>query len=129
MNIHRLAIQPSDRLSAQLARYLVVGLVAFCVDFALLVLLAEWFQMDYLVAAAFGFLAGLVTNYWLSVAWVFQHRNIANRQAEFSIFATIGVAAPANARAGIRPGSLAGDRADARGSGRRHRLPPMAGPL
>jgi putative flippase GtrA len=80
-----------DGLS-QLVRYGVVAAVALAVDFGSLVALTEGAGLHYLVAAALGFLAGLVTNYLLSVHWVFARRRLADRRAEFAVFAGVGVA-------------------------------------
>jgi len=82
----------AQTLQMQLLRCLVVGGAAFAVDFATLVLLAEWGCWDHLTAAAAGFLAGLIVNYYLSVTWVFHQRSLTNRQSEFLIFSAVGIA-------------------------------------
>ena len=90
-HLHRLVLGTTQNASLQLARYAVVGFIAFLVDFALLIGCAEVLGWDYFTSAAIGFLAGLVINYRLSVMWVFSHRNLANRQAEFLLFAAVGI--------------------------------------
>ena len=72
-------------------RYLVVGGVAFVVDFSALVFLTELAGFDYLVAAVAAFACGLVTNYLLSVRWVFTARSVNQPWIEFIIFLVIGV--------------------------------------
>lgn len=67
-------------------RYTVVGFVAFVVDVSLLVLLTEFAGIHYLISAALSFICGLVTNYGLSITWVFDHRSVENRWIEFGIF-------------------------------------------
>lgn len=75
----------------QFARYLVVGGVAFVVDFGSLYLLTEFAGLHYLISAAVAFLFGLATNYWLSLRWVFDRRTMDNVAMELSVFTAIGV--------------------------------------
>jgi putative flippase GtrA len=74
-----------------MVRYGVTGFAAFLVDFSLLVALTEKAGIHYLIAAVFGFLGGLITNYLLSIYWVFSNRTLADKRAEFTIFALVGV--------------------------------------
>jgi putative flippase GtrA len=75
----------------QFGRYLIVGGVAFLVDFTFLYLLTEAAGLHYLISAAVAFLLGLVTNYALSRVWVFNRRTVENVALEFFIFAVIGI--------------------------------------
>ena len=75
----------------QLFRYGFVGGAAFLVDYGVLVLLTEVFGMHYLLSATISFILGLITNYLLSVVWVFNNRTLGNRWAEFAVFAIIDV--------------------------------------
>lgn len=86
-----LFLRRSNSILVQAARYGVVGLVAFLVDFGLLVLLTEVAGMHYLLAAVWGFLGGLITNYVLSIRWVFSNRVLGDKRAEFTVFALVGV--------------------------------------
>lgn len=79
-------------ISGDLIRYGVVGLVAFGADFATLYLFKTYLDFHYLIAAAFGFLVGLLINYSLSIKWVFSYRKIKNAKLELLIFVFIGVA-------------------------------------
>ena len=76
----------------QLFRYTLVGGLAFLVDYGTLVLLKEIAGMHYLGAAAIAFTLGVVINYYLSIKWVFDKRTMQSPQAEFVIFAILGVA-------------------------------------
>lgn len=78
-------------LVRQFAQYVVVGGLAFCIDFATLFLLAKYSGFHYLVAATAGFLLGLLANYLLCIAWIFDQRTLDNRSHEFVIFAAIGI--------------------------------------
>jgi putative flippase GtrA len=78
-------------LYGQALRYLLVGGVAFIVDFSALVFLAEFAGFSPLVAAAIAFIFGMVTNYLLSVRWVFVSRSVNQPLVEFVVFVLIGL--------------------------------------
>jgi putative flippase GtrA len=78
-------------LLVQMARYLVVGGLAFVADFGSLVLLTSLCGWYYLYSAAAAFLLGLAINYALSVTWVFKVRAVKNAHAEFLLFGLIGL--------------------------------------
>jgi putative flippase GtrA len=82
----------SDHVAAQMLRYLVVGGVAFAVDFSVLVFCTSLLGVAYLISAAIAFCCGLAVNYVLSITWVFGSRSLADKKTEFTIFAIIGVA-------------------------------------
>lgn len=73
-------------------RYVAAGLVALGVDFGIYVGLIRLAGVHYLVAAPLGFAFGLATVYLLSIRWVFGYRRLADRRAEFALFAMIGLA-------------------------------------
>lgn len=75
----------------QLFRYTFVGGFAFLIDFGLLILLTEYFQVYYLLSAGIAFVFGLIVNYYLSVNWVFNNRVMENRVFEFLVFMVIGI--------------------------------------
>ncbi len=75
----------------QFARYLAVGGVAFAVDFSFLYGLTEFGRYSYLTSAAIAFLLGLIVNYWLSRAWVFDRRAVSNTGLEFVLFSLVGI--------------------------------------
>lgn len=81
----------TDSTLVQLIRYTFVGGIAFLVDFGTLYALTEGAGLHYLVSAALSFGLGLLTNYGLSVAWVFQRRRLRSRWAEFGVFGLIGL--------------------------------------
>lgn len=78
-------------ISKQLFRYLSAAIVGYIFDFGTLILLHEIFNIHYLVAAASGFVVGLVVVYFLSTMYVFGESKIKSKQKEFSIFAVIGL--------------------------------------
>jgi putative flippase GtrA len=75
----------------QFFRYGLVGCLAFAVDFAALAFLVRIGGAHYLTAAALAFVLGLVTNYTISVLWVFDKRSLKSPVVEFGIFALLGV--------------------------------------
>ena len=70
-------------------RYLLVGGLAFLVDWGVLTLGVS-FGMDYRVATALGFVFGLITNYLLCIAWVWRGTQ-ARTLRDIVIFTLIGV--------------------------------------
>lgn len=82
---------PVRRAIAQFFRYMVVGGIAFIVDFGVFYLLLSVAGLHYLVAATLAYLAGLFANYQLAIAWVFDNRRISHRGYEFVAFALIGL--------------------------------------
>lgn len=82
-----------DRASTtgQFTRYLVVGGLAFAIDFGTLYALTEFAHLRYLTSAAIAFVLGLITNYTLSRVWVFQRRTLSSTSLEFAAFTAIGL--------------------------------------
>ena len=73
-------------------RYFAASALALTIDFSTYVGLIRLGQVHYLAAAPIGFALGLATVYALSVRWVFRIRRLADRRAEFALFALIGLA-------------------------------------
>jgi putative flippase GtrA len=74
------------------ARYFGASAVALVLDFGVYASLIRFADVHYLIAAPIGFALGLATVYLLSIRWVFKQRRVANRRAEFTLFAGIGLA-------------------------------------
>jgi putative flippase GtrA len=89
--MYNLLINKSANVTVQLIRYTIVGGFAFLIDFSLLYLLAKCVGLHYIVSASISFIAGLLTNYFISVKWVFTASKIKNRKLEFLFFALIGI--------------------------------------
>lgn len=88
----RIFREKTDNTLFQLIRYTFVGGFAFIVDFGTLFLLTEYLNLHYLVSAAIAFILGLVTNYFLSIGWVFTRHSVSDKRIEFIVFALIGLA-------------------------------------
>lgn len=80
-----------DDTLIQFFRYILVGGLAFIVDFSSLFVLTDILGIYYLVSAAIAFILGLIANYVLSISWVFNKRALGNVWSEFTIFAVIGM--------------------------------------
>ncbi len=94
MDNNRSRMLTQDRLRRNLAeffRYFVVGGVAAVADIGTLYLLHERLNVHYVPANVISFTVGLTVNYMLCVAWVFRHRTVDNRAAEFLIFGGVGI--------------------------------------
>ncbi len=89
--LNTLMVEKTDNLFIQLFRYFMVSGLSLVVDFATLLFFTEFLGLYYLVSATLSYSLGLVLNYFISVAWVFNTRKISNRSAEFAIFAIIGI--------------------------------------
>jgi len=83
----------SNNIILQAIKYLFVGGAAFLVDFSVLFLLRliPFIDKYYLIANSAGVLCGLITNYLLSILWVFPHRTLKSKWLEFLIFSIIGI--------------------------------------
>ena len=81
----------SDNTFVQLFRYVLVGGLAFVIDYGSLFVLTESFGVNYLLSAAIAFILGLLVNYLLSTIWVFADSRLNNKMAEFTVFAVIGL--------------------------------------
>lgn len=76
---------------AQLMKFGVVGVIAFVIDYGLLIFLTEVFGIDYLVSATISFIVSVVFNYVASMRYVFSHRAGMSRRREFIIFVVLSV--------------------------------------
>ena len=74
----------------QFFRYAIVGGIATGVDFGTYVLFTDVFSVYYLISNVIAFCTGLVTNYFLSVIWVFPVKLMKNKFLEFLVYGSIG---------------------------------------
>ena len=91
MTLKSLLLDKSNQIHIQLLRYGFVGGCAYAVDFGSLYVFTEYLGIHYLISAALAFILGLITNYLLSIAWVFHTRSVTDQKKEFAIFALIGI--------------------------------------
>ncbi len=79
------------KLIAQLMKFGVVGVIAFCIDYGLLALLTEVLGVNYLVSATVSFTVSVIFNYLASMRYVFTHKEDMSRRREFIIFVVLSV--------------------------------------
>lgn len=80
------------RVIADLVKYGFASVAALALDFVMLIALYKGLGVNYLVAAAGGFLSGLALVYALSVRFVFRNRRARGARAELLGFLITGVA-------------------------------------
>ena len=74
------------KLAAQFAKFGVVGVIAFAIDYGLLAFFTEVLGIDYLVSATASYVLSTVFNYLASMRYVFTHRENMSKTREFLLF-------------------------------------------
>ena len=79
------------RLVQQFLKFSVVGVIAFVIDFGVMVVLTELADLPPVVSAGVSYCVSTVFNYVASMRYVFAHREGLSRMHEFIIFVTLSV--------------------------------------
>jgi putative flippase GtrA len=79
------------KLIAQFLKFGVVGVIAFFIDYGVLMLLSVGIGLDPVVSAAISFTVSVVFNYVASMRFVFTHREDLSKRREFVIFVILSV--------------------------------------
>ncbi len=87
----QLFLHRTDATPVHLLRAALSSVIAFGLDFSILILLTERLHLYYLFSAAAGFVVGTTLNYLLNVHWVFSRRRLSRRSLEYSLFLLVGV--------------------------------------
>ena len=84
----------TEKIYNQFIRYFFVGGIAFGVDFLVfyLLIMYQFFRRFYVLSGAIAFSCGLITNYILSIKWVFSLRKLKSKLGEFFFFSLVGIA-------------------------------------
>ena len=77
------------KLIEQIMKFGVVGVIAFVIDFGVMVFLTEVFGIDPVISATVSFIISVVFNYAASMRYVFSHREGMSRTREFIIFVVL----------------------------------------
>ena len=75
-----------SKLFEQILKFGVVGVLAFLVDYGVLMLLSQVFGVDPVLSAGISFCVSVVFNYLASMRYVFTHREDMSKTKEFVIF-------------------------------------------
>lgn len=79
------------KISKQFAKFGIVGVIAFFIDYGTMLLLTELFGVDYLISTTAGFILALIFNYFASMRFVFERREGMSRKREFIVLSVIGL--------------------------------------
>ena len=79
------------KLVQQFMKFGVVGVIAFVIDYGLMVALTELAGVNYLISATISFTVSVVFNYLASMRYVFTHKQGLSRRREFVIFVVLSV--------------------------------------
>lgn len=74
------------KLVEQFLKFGVVGVIAFLIDYGVLMLLSQLLGMDPVLAAGISFCVSVVFNYVASMRYVFTHRDDMSKGREFVVF-------------------------------------------
>lgn len=80
-----------QQLLTQLAKFGVVGVIAFFIDYGTMLFLTEVFGVPYLASTTIGFIVAVIFNYLASMRYVFKHKEEMSRRREFIIFFVLSV--------------------------------------
>jgi putative flippase GtrA len=87
--VEKIAGRKINKSFLQYFRYLMCGAVATITDIGILFVLTHVLHFNYLIAAACGFIAGIIVNYTLNTILVF--KSSGQIKKEFPLFALIGI--------------------------------------
>ena len=79
------------KLVAQFMKFGVVGVIAFIIDFGVMVFLTEVFAVPYLISTTIAFTVSVIFNYVASMRYVFVRKDDMSRRREFIIFVLLSV--------------------------------------
>ena len=78
-------------LIAQIIKFGIVGVLAFVIDYGVMVFLTEVFGLNPVVSATISFIVSVIFNYIASMRYVFSHKEDMSRSREFVIFIVLSV--------------------------------------
>jgi putative flippase GtrA len=84
--LSKLIIEKPKARYVRYFRYLTASVLCTALDFLVLYILTDFAKIHYLISAAIGYIFGMVSNYFLSIHWIFHKRKIENKTVEFNIF-------------------------------------------
>ena len=79
------------KLINQIAKFGVVGGLAFLIDYGIMALLTEVFSVNYLLSTTISFIISVIFNYIMSIFWVFDVDQDKNKRTVFTVFIVLSV--------------------------------------
>ena len=79
------------KLIMQIMKFGIVGVIAFFIDYGVMVLLTEVFGIWYLLSAMISFVVSVIFNYLASMKYVFSGKEGMSKKKEFVIFVILSV--------------------------------------
>lgn len=79
------------KLITQIIKFGIVGVLAFFIDYGVMILLKEVFGIWYFLAAMISFTMSVVFNYIISMRYVFSGKEGMSKKKEFVIFIILSV--------------------------------------
>ena len=78
-------------LTVQFVKFGIVGVIAFCIDYGLFLLMTYVFGINYLIASAISFVISTIFNFAASMRYVFAGKRGQTRSQQFVIFFVLSV--------------------------------------
>jgi len=79
------------KLIAQVMKFGIVGVIAFIIDYGVLIFLTEVCGVYYLLSSMISFVVSVIFNYLASMKYVFSGKDGMSKQKEFIIFVILSV--------------------------------------
>lgn len=74
---------------AEIFRFCITGGVSFLVDYGILILLKEFFDINYLIASGISFTVSVIVNYFMCVLWVFDAKGTDGKSVAIFIGSSV----------------------------------------
>ena len=72
-------------------RSIASGSISSILDLFTLIILVELFNFNYLTGGIIGLILGTTLNYFISIKWIFNSRQVDNKKLEYIIFIFLGL--------------------------------------
>ena len=82
---------PLKKLIGQFMKFGIVGVIAFFIDYGVMIFLTEVFGVPYLISTTISFVVSVIFNYFASMRFVFKRKDDMSRRREFIIFVVLSV--------------------------------------
>jgi len=79
------------RLLLQMFKFMLVGIASFIIDYVMLFVLTEYFDVYYLLSSFVSFASSLIFNYIFSMKFVFHRKVNMSLRRQFTVFVLLSV--------------------------------------